>query len=830
MDNNDFILKIVAELEKKGIKTGYDKLKKELEKDPAKIDVILNTSGTVGKTKGSIKKLAAELHNELSVEIAKLQKQGQNINFDLSVGDVEEVIQNVINHTKKLEQNFDSASAKAQKFLSQFNKKSGGTLINSAEYKAVQEAIDGLGNTHSIDDLNKSMNTLEITYNNMVSNLRNSGKSFNPFINAKNEMAVMSETIKGIGLEFEQLSSKPKSVSDAIGELSTQQAKVDSYTIGTQEWADAYGQLQKMIQKVTAEISNLQKAQSSKSLQPQIDKIQLSMTDKSEPKDNYELQVRKLTEQLNNLGLTNEEVAQKTRVLTNAQAELKKIIDNNDFDSVDSKNKAILDADEKRTVALNQVKNAYEQAKLSYDKFMQPVSNEKATSLINRINTFLTKNTKITKNARVELQGYADELGRGVNLSRWNEINGKLKETENNMRGMHKLGASLRNQFSQAAESFTQWLSVSSAIMLLVSKTKSAITDLKEINSILTEISKTADQLTKSDLSNLGESAFHAASKYGKKASDYLTGIQEMYRAGYENSEELAELSTLAQAAGDMDADLANDYLIATDAAYKLKGNTEALNEVLDGQNYITNRNALSMKDLAEATKIAASQSASSGIAIDQSTAAMGTMIAVTRQGGDVAARAWKGILMNIQQVEGELDDGEIIDADSLSKYEKACEALGVSLKEVKDGVLSLRDPMQILEELSKAYTALDESDARRANLISAVGGKYRGNQLNALLENWTLYEKMLKDYASGSGSAIEEAMKSANNWEGSMNRLGNTFTKVVGNIVKSDAVITIADFFNTLLSGVDKLTSALGSLGTIGAISGGIAGAKNLG
>lgn len=262
LDNNDFILKIVAELEQKGIKTGFDKLKKELEKDPAKIDVILNTSGTMGRTKGSIKKLAAELHNELSVEISKLQKQGQNINFDLSVGDVEEVIQNVINHTKKLEQNFDSASAKAQKFLAQFNKKSGGVLINSDEFKSVQTAINGLGNTHTIDDLNKSMNTLEVTYNNMVSSLRNSGKSLNPFINAKNEMAVMDETIKGIGLEFEKLSTKPKSVADSIKQLSVQQSKVNSYTIGTQEWADAYGKLQQMIQKVNAEISNLSKAKS----------------------------------------------------------------------------------------------------------------------------------------------------------------------------------------------------------------------------------------------------------------------------------------------------------------------------------------------------------------------------------------------------------------------------------------------------------------------------------------------------------------------------------------------------------------------------------------
>ena len=351
----------------------------------------------------------------------------------------------------------------------------------------------------------------------------------------------------------------------------------------------------------------------------------------------------------------------------------------------------------------------------------------------------------------------------------------------------------------------------------LISKVKHAVAELKNVNSIMTEISKTADRLSKTDLSAIERSSYQTAGKYGKKASDYLTGVQKMYRAGYGNAEELAELSLLAQAAGGMDADLANDYLIAADAAYKLKGNAEALNAVLDGQNYITNRNALSLQDLAEATKIAALHSADSGIAVDQAAAAMGTMMAVTRQGGDVAAKAWKGILMNIRQAEGEVEDGEVIDAEALSNYEKACEALEVSLKEVKNGVLSLRDPMKILEELSKAYTSLDNSDARRANLISAAGGRYRGDQLKALLENWPLYEKMLTEYAEGSGSAMESAMKSADNWEGSMNRLGNTFTKVVNNIVNSDAVIAVANGLNDLLSVIDKITDKLGSLGTVG-------------
>lgn len=564
--------------------------------------------------------------------------------------------------------------------------------------------------------------------------------------------------------------------------------------------------------------SQIQELKNEASTISQIHEIQLSM-DNGHGASAYQNQIQGLINDFVKYGDTIEQATERTK-------SLQKILNNMNGMS----GHELVSQAEKFEKEFRAIKVSVEEAKLSYDRFMQPVSKEKASSLINRINEFLTKNTKITKGARTQLEGYIQELNKGVNLKTWNDINNKLKETQNSMRGLKKLGASLKDQFSQAAQSFTQWLSVSSAIMLLVSKGRNAVNELKNINSILTEISKTADQLSKLDLSNIGNDAFDKASKYGKSASDYLTGIQEMYRAGYSNAENLAELSTLAQAAGDMEATLANDYLIATDAAYKLKGNTEALNAVLDGQNYITNRNALSMKDLAEATKIAASQSASSGISIEQSTAAMGTMIATTRQGGNVAARAWKGILMNIQQVEGEVEDGEIIDAEALSKYEKACEALGVSLKEVKDGMISLRDPMQILKELSEAYTSLDESDARRANLISAVGGKYRGNQLNALLENWSLYEKMLKDYAEGSGSAMEEAMKSANNWEGSMNRLDNTFTKVVNNIIKSDVVIAGANLFNGLLSGIDKVTSKFKSLGTIGLGAGLFAGVKNTG
>ena len=81
--------------------------------------------------------------------------------------------------------------------------------------------------------------------------------------------------------------------------------------------------------------------------------------------------------------------------------------------------------------------------------------------------------------------------------------------------------------------------------------------------------------------------AYDIASKYGQKASDYLLCVQEMTRAGYSDTAGMAELSTLAQSAGDMTAELANQYLIASDMAFGYGGNVEKLNALLDSQNQI---------------------------------------------------------------------------------------------------------------------------------------------------------------------------------------------------------------------------------------------------
>lgn len=550
-----------------------------------------------------------------------------------------------------------------------------------------------------------------------------------------------------------------------------------------------------------------------------VDEIQLSIGN-----GDFETKILGYETALKKLGLSSEEITVKMQGVKSAYNELSTSVkgDNIIPDDVVAKATAL-------NTEMSKLSNITKQIRL---KDSLNADQLQVDQTVVRLNEQLRKNTAYTKQSKAQIRTWLDELAKGnVAEARLKQINSEAKQLHANMASLNKVGFSWIDKLKNAWSKFGGWSFATGTFMAGVHQTTEAFRELKEIDTLLTEISKTSDRTQKS-LENLGKSAVGSANEYGATISGYLSGVKEAARAGFDESqqEEIAELSILAQSAGDMTDELANEYIIATNAAYKLNGEISKLNKVLDGQNYITNHNAVNMSELAEATKVVASQAASSNVEIDKLTASVGTMMAVTQQGGDIAARAFKAILMNIQQVSGEVANGEEISTDDLTKYQKACEELGVSLSEVKNGIVSLRDPMQVLKELSEAYTSLDKMDARRANLISAVGGKYRGNQLNALLENWDIYEKMLSEYSQGEGSALEEAQKTAESWQGLLNQISNNWTGFIQNFADDSLVTNTLKFLNELVKGANGLVESFGALPTLITAIGAGLGTKNIG
>lgn len=437
----------------------------------------------------------------------------------------------------------------------------------------------------------------------------------------------------------------------------------------------------------------------------------------------------------------------------------------------------------------------------------------KAAEKFSKLDGEIASNKTLTwlKNNSAAVKDYGDALEdlalKQRNATSSDELKGYTKQVnalKTEAASLGKTGSSLFSDLSRGFRQIGQFALTYGGIQKGVDMIMDSVSELKEIDSILTEISKTSD-LTNSQIQELGANSFEAASQWGRTATDYLLGVQEMSRSGYygEQAEKMAQTSILAQAAGDLDADMANSYLLASNAAYQYQGNVEKLNALLDGQNMITNRNSVSMQDMAEATTRAASMASELGVSENELSAIIGTMTARTKADGGEIGNAIKSLLINVENINND-------------KIVGTFKKIGVAQTEMVNGFEQMRNPIDILEDLAKAFNSLDESDPLRTEILTNIGQKWQANKLSALLSGWSDYEKMLQDYAEGTGSAAIEAEKSANNWEGSVNKLSNAFTGLVQDFANSDAIISVTNLLTDLVSTIDDVTGAVGPLASI--------------
>jgi hypothetical protein len=240
------------------------------------------------------------------------------------------------------------------------------------------------------------------------------------------------------------------------------------------------------------------------------------------------------------------------------------------------------------------------------------------------------------------------------------QVNLQVEKTTSNMKQLRKEATLAMKESDSFMTTLIKdfgkmiaWSVVGTAIFGTLRQIKSGLTTLKELDTIMVDIAKVTDLSTES-LIKLKDASFDAASAYGRTSQDFLKSVAEFSRAGYETqSQTLSKLSLLAQNVGELTSDQANQFLLATDAAYKYKGSQEELTKVLDGVNQIDNKFATSIQKVSDGITVAASISSNAGVSVDKLSAAIGTMTAITQRSGNEAGRAFRSILMNIRQIKG---------------------------------------------------------------------------------------------------------------------------------------------------------------------------------
>ena len=364
----------------------------------------------------------------------------------------------------------------------------------------------------------------------------------------------------------------------------------------------------------------------------------------------------------------------------------------------------------------------------------------------------------------------------------------------------------LGDTFSHIVGKITVWQVVNAAVAMVKRSFVEAIRTMKQVDTEMTAIQKVTGN-TAAEMEKLGNTAYEAASKYGVAVTDYLESVGTFAKAGYkEMSEDMAELATKTQLVGDVTSDIANQFILSADAAYKMKGNVEELNDVLDKANEIENNYATSIQKMAEGFPIVANVASMANMSIDELMAALGTITAVTQESGTKAATALRALILNIiGDTETEIEDGVSWTKDEINSLNDALWIYAEDAMKAAQASGTLVDPMKAIASLSKAYKDGLLSQAELANLESDLGGKLRTNQLDALVKNYDMYAEMLDKVANSAGSADKEVSIMLNSWESKTNILKNKWTEFISHMTDTDLI-------KGALDGLIKLVEALDS------------------
>lgn len=335
------------------------------------------------------------------------------------------------------------------------------------------------------------------------------------------------------------------------------------------------------------------------------------------------------------------------------------------------------------------------------------------------------------------------------------------------------------------------------AFHLVISKItqalREAVSTMKDVDTQLTNISKVSG-ITGQALADMGERAYETASKYGVAADEYLSAVYTFQKAGLNDSaEQMGELAVKTMLVGDTTADVASKFLISANAAWKLGGDMERLNQIVDEADYINNNYATDLGKLSEGLPRVASVAAQAGMSAEETLAAIGTITAVTQESGTKSATALRALILNIEGQVGEFvdDTGETfkVTEESVKSMQGLMEKYAKAELDAARASGELINPMTAIKAIFEGMANSDLNNQELFALLSGMGGKLRTNQLTALVQNYELFGEMLDKIADSAGTADSEISLMMDSWERKTQVLKNTWTEFVANIVSTDAI-----------------------------------------
>lgn len=516
----------------------------------------------------------------------------------------------------------------------------------------------------------------------------------------------------------------------------------------------------------------------------------------------------------------------------NAQIHAQLTIINNDLQLLDTLRQRMTDP----TASEETIVNTYEHFTEVLTRTRNNINSVSAASrtmasslqiatLDNKIDVWLTNNTRATKNFGTELQNLKNRLYQLQQSGNATVSNLKIIESEFNqikiaaeMAG--QTGQSFGTVFARAFKRVSNYISSAYIIYQAINSLKQMYQNVLQVDTALTGLYRVTN-LSADGYSKLFNQMTESAQKYGATLKDIIDGTTTWVKLGFDTdtSAKLAEITTMYQHVTDLDVETATKNLVTAYKGFQKTLDSQydtadkAITYVADIYDKLGNEYAVSAANVGDALSRSASSLQLAGNTIEQA-AGMATGITEVIQDASKAGSTLNVVSLRLRGMKGELEElGEEVDenVESISKMQTHILNLTNGKVNIFDDNGDFKSTFEIMREIAEIYDELD--DAKAADLLETISGKQRANAVGALISNWQQVESATEAAYNSAGTATKEQEEWMNSMQGHLNQLQATWEVLSTSFLNSDALKVLIDFASKFLS---LITGAVDTLGTV--------------
>lgn len=313
------------------------------------------------------------------------------------------------------------------------------------------------------------------------------------------------------------------------------------------------------------------------------------------------------------------------------------------------------------------------------------------------------------------------------------------------------------------------------------------------------------------------------AKTLGATTKEVAESADSWLRQGYslEDTNNLITASMVQSKVGQLDSAESTQYLTSALKGYKLEA-SDAMN-VVDKMSAVDLQAAVSLGGLAEAMAETANSARTMGISMDQLLGYAAVVGETTQDSMSSVGNAFKRIFSRM----GNVKAGKFIsdDGEDLSDVEKVLKKFNIKLRDSKDEFRNFGD---VIDEVASRWNTFTTVEQRA--IVTAMAGATQSEKLLVLFENYPNALKYAETAANASGTAMEKFGAYEEGVEAKTKEVKAAFEGLSNSLLDSDAIKVVLEGLTKLIEALDFLVEKVGTLGSIGAIVSGVAGAKGYG